>query len=603
MRIFLSVQHLGSFLVYEPVIRELARRGHTIHLAVSRAESLGWEKTLDEVRGDHSNISWSWLSPSPSTSPFWFELAKTIRLWADYLRYFDPYYADAPKLKARAEERVPPKLVRISQHAVFRDSRNRARLLWALRSLERSLPAVEEIRRELREFEPDVVLITPLVYLGSWQFEVLRAALAEGLRTAFAVGSWDHLSSKALVRDVPQRVFVWNDTQKAEAVRLHGVPAERVIVTGAQCYDRWFGRQPARTRDGFCSQVGLPADRPLVLYVCSALFWGSPVEAEFVCRWIRSLRRSEDPDLRSAAILIRPHPARMDEWKAIDLSQFEAVALYGSNPTDDSSREDYFESLYYSRAVVGLNTSAFLEAAIVERPVHTILTPEFAENQTGTLHFHYLLTVGGGVLQTSTSFEEHHARLGASLRRSAAAAGTNPRFVHDFIRPRGLETPATTVFCDAVDGLVNVPIPSPERTPLHLLLVRWAAYPVFLALKRVYGTALFRDDWRRADPEHQRRLQERAKERQARHRAAEETKRAREQRRAAKTAARATAVRDADDAREQARAEKARRQDAKVRAKTTRARQRVRTAIRSRIRQSAKSWLARLRPGRQGQPT
>ena len=161
---------------------------------------------------------------------------------------------------------------------------------------------------QLREFKPDVVLITPLVYLGSWQFEVLRAAQAEGLRTAFAVGSWDHLSSKALVRDVPQRVFVWNETQKAEAVRLHGVPADRVVVTGAQCYDQWFGRQPVRTREEFCALVGLPSDRPFVLYVCSALFWGSPVEAEFVCRWIRSLRSSEDAEVRSAAILIRPHP-------------------------------------------------------------------------------------------------------------------------------------------------------------------------------------------------------------------------------------------------------------------------------------------------------
>ena len=41
MRIFLSVQHLGSFLVYEPVIRELAARGHHIHLAVSRTEVSG----------------------------------------------------------------------------------------------------------------------------------------------------------------------------------------------------------------------------------------------------------------------------------------------------------------------------------------------------------------------------------------------------------------------------------------------------------------------------------------------------------------------------------------------------------------------------------
>jgi hypothetical protein len=543
MRIFLSVQHLGSFLVYEPVVRELAERGHTIHLAVSRAESLGWEKTLDRVLADHPQITWSWLSPSPSSAGFWFELAKTIRLWADYLRYFDPYYANAPKLKARAEERVPPGLVRFSRRPAFRDARTRDRVLRLLRTLERSLPTVGEIRQQLRDFQPDVVLITPLVYLGSWQFEVLRAAQAEGLRTAFAVGSWDHLSSKALVRDVPQRVFVWNDTQKAEAMQLHGVPADRVVVTGAQCYDQWFGRQPERTREEFCALVNLPSDRPFVLYVCSALFWGSPVEAQFVCRWIRSLRSSEDADVRSAAILIRPHPARMDEWKAIDLSQFGNVALYGSNPMDASSREDYFDSLFYSRAVVGLNTSAFLEAAIVDRPVHTILRPEFADNQTGTLHFHYLLNVGGGVLHSSTTFEEHHAKLGASLRRSSSTPGSNPRFVQDFIRPRGLRTPATLVFCDAVDDLLKLPVPPPERTPLHLLLMRWAAYPVFLILRRVYGTDIFRDDWRRTDPEHQRALQEREKAREARHKAAEETKRARERRRAAKTAAREAALR------------------------------------------------------------
>ena len=603
MRIFLSVQHLGSFLVYEPVIRELAARGHRLHLAVSRAESLGWEHTLENVLTDHPTMTWSWLSPSPPSSGFWFELARTIRLWADYLRYFDPYYAAAPKLRARAEERVPPRLVGLSRRPAFRDPRNRLRLLNALRALERALPTVEEIRQQLRDYKPDVVLITPLVYLGSWQFEVLRAALAEGLRTAFAVGSWDHLSSKALVRDLPQRVLVWNETQKDEAVRLHGVPSDRIVVTGAQCYDQWFGRTPVRTRGEFCRHIGLPPERPFVLYVCSALFWGSPIEAEFVCRWIRSLREGQEPTLRSAGILIRPHPARMDEWKTIDLSLFENVALYGSNPTDAASKEDYFESLYYSGAVVGLNTSAFLEAAVVNRPVHTILTPEFSENQEGTLHFHYLLNVGGGVLRTSTTFEEHHAQLAASLQRSPAESGTNLRFVREFIRPHGIDTPATPVFCDAVDELLKIPAPRPERTPVHLLLVRWVAYLVFLVLQRMYGTELFRDDWRRTDREHQRRLELREQERQARHRAAEEIKRERERRRVAKTTASKAAVLAAEAARRQAQTDKVARQEVKIRSKAVRARQRGRAAMRARIGQSAKGWLNRWRPGRQGQST
>ena len=590
MRIFLSVQHLGSFLVYEPVIRELAARGHHIHLAVSRTESLGWEKTLDAVLADHPLISWTRLSPSPTTSAFWFELARTVRLWADYLRYFDPSYDAAPKLRSRAEERVPPMLVRLSQ-GMFSGASRRRRLLAVLRTLERALPAVAEIRQRLREYGPDIVLITPLVYLGSWQFEILRAAKAEGLRTVFSVGSWDHLSSKALIRDVPLRVFVWNQTQKDEAVRLHGVPADQVVITGAQCYDQWFGRVPVRTREQFCQHVGLPSDRPFVLYVCSALFWGSPVEAEFVVRWIASLRESELPELRTAAILIRPHPARMEEWRTIDLSRFEHVALYGSNPTDAASKEDYFESLYYSAAVVGLNTSAFLEAAIVGRPVHTILAPEFADNQQGTLHFHYLLNVGGGMLRTSTSFAEHHAQLATSLDPSQSASSNNQPFVRDFIRPHGLERPATPVLCDALEAIPALPKPLPERTPWHLVLVRWATYPAFLMLWRLYGAQLFRDDWRRTDREHQQRLEAYEQERHARERAAEDTKRDRERRRAAKVAAREAAVNAAEAERQKVQSEKARRREAKSREKAARDRQRRRTELRERLVHRAKGLL------------
>jgi hypothetical protein len=597
MRIFLSVQHLGSFLVYESVIRELAARGHQVHLAVSRTESLGWETALEDVIADHPQISWTRLSPSPATSAFWFELARTVRLWADYLRYFDSAYDSAPKLRSRAEERVPPMLVRLSRARIFSGATNRHRLLTALRAVERALPPVSEVRHRLREYGPDLVLITPLVYLGSWQFEILRAAQAEGFRTVFSVGSWDHLSSKALIRDVPLRVLVWNETQRDEAVRLHGVPADRVVVTGAQCYDQWFGRSPTRTREEFCQRVGLPADRPLILYVCSALFWGSPVEAEFVCRWIESLRASHRVELREAAILIRPHPARTEEWRSIDLSRFEHVALYGSNPRDAASKEDYFESLHYSRAVVGLNTSAFLEAAVVGRPVHTILEPAFSDNQQGTLHFHYLLKVGGGLLQVSRGFDEHHEQLAASLSASEEGRGASRDFVREFIRPHGLDRPATPILCDAVEDVSRVPAPLPVRTPGHLLLLRWATYPVFLVLWRLYGKELFRDDWRRTDREHQQRLEAYERERQAREQAAVDTKRDRERRRAAKTAAREQAQRAAVEARERAQLEKARQVAAKRRAKAVREKQRRRAALRARVAERVRGMFGNRQSG------
>src|SRR4029078_7274683 len=92
---------------------------------------------------------------------------------------------------------------------------------------------------------------------------------------------------------------------------------------------------------------------------------------------------------------------------------------WGSNPIDDGSRADYFDSLYYSAAVVGLNTSALVEAAIVDRPVFTILAPEFHENQEGTFHFHHLMTVGDGFLHAARTLDEHTAQLAATARGTA----------------------------------------------------------------------------------------------------------------------------------------------------------------------------------------
>jgi hypothetical protein len=571
MRIFFSMQHLGSFLVYEPVVRELAARGHELHLAVTRSETLGWETTLEAVLRDHPRITWGWLSPTPATNAFWFELSKTIRIWAGYLRYFDPEYASAPKLKSRAEDGVPPRLARLSNRPLFEKPQHRRRLLAFLRLLERAMPPVPEIQHALRDYHPDLVLITPLVFLGSWQAEVLRTALAEGLRTAFCVGSWDHLSSKALLREMPHRVLVWNETQKDEAVRLHGVPPERITVTGAQCYDQWFDRTPIRGREEFCRRVGLPADRPIVLYVCSALFWGSPVEAEFVERWIQGLRESAHEELRSAAILIRPHPARLDEWKTADLSRFGSVVVYGSNPKDPESKEDYFDSLFYSRAVVGLNTSAFIEAAIVGRPVHTVLTPEFHENQEGTLHFHYLRNVGGGMLHAGRSFEEHHAQLAASLRRTEPDPGSR-QFVREFVRPRGLDVPATPIFCDAVEDVERMPAPVGESTPRRLVLLRWAVYPAVLALQRLYGDELFRDvDRSRRVEEHRREReldeQRRKAERQTAHEAkVRQAEAAREAERLERTARIAAAEREKRDRKAARSREKVQQQRAKRRA-------------------------------------
>jgi hypothetical protein len=480
-----SMRHLGSLRMYESVLRALAAGGHDVQILATRRDTIGSGIDPEVLLGDLPQIRWTWEDLRPHA---WSELAAAVRIWLDYLRYFEPRYAGAPRLRKRVGEYVPALLRRITGWPLFRVEPGRRALVGTLRAVERALPRQPALDALMRDSRPDVVVVTPLLDIGSRQIEVLRSARACGVRTALAIGSWDHLSSKGRISELPDRVLVWNETQIREATDLHGVPVDRLVVTGAQCYDHWFGRLPARTREQFCSMLRLPADRPFLLYACSALYPVTPTEAGFVRRWIEEIRASDDPLLRSAGILVRPHPTRMEEWSGIDLSDLKDVTLYGSLPVDERSKEDYFESLYYCAAMIGLNTSAFIEAAIVGRPVHTIVIPEFAERQEGTLHFHYLKSVGGGVFRLARSFDEHRAQLAASVREPSGA-GTNAGFVEAFVRPLGMNQRATELFVESLLDLGRTPAPAPARQPRSAaalqLLLRPLAHAAQAAVARV----------------------------------------------------------------------------------------------------------------------
>src|SRR5262249_52967522 len=151
--------------------------------------------------------------------------------------------------------------------------------------------------------------LASLTYSRSQQLDLLKAARVLRIPVAAAIMSWDHLSSKALLHIEPDQVIVWNDVQKREAVEMHGLRAERIVSTGAQCYDDWFTRKPERSREQFCCAMGLDPRRPFALWVHSALSpTPNPPEPVLVRRWIESLRASADPTLGTLGVLVRPHP-------------------------------------------------------------------------------------------------------------------------------------------------------------------------------------------------------------------------------------------------------------------------------------------------------
>jgi hypothetical protein len=286
-----------------------------------------------------------------------------------------------------------------------------------------------------------------------------------------------------LIREAPDLVAVWNDAQRREAIELHRVRAEIVVATGAHTYDHWFEWEPTGSREAFLSRIGLEGDRPVLLYLCSSPFI-APEETSFVKDWIVSVR-SAGGRLADAAILIRPHPQNAAQWAHTDVEASPQVRVWpreGADPVDRSAKSDFYDSIYHCDAVVGVNTSALIETAIVGRTVFTILDARFSETQEGTLHFHHLADREEGLLTVARSFEEHVSQLHRFLEQEdgrPSAAGM--RFLTHFVRPHGVETPSAPFLADAIEALALAEVPERLRHPNRVM--RGLLTPVALTLQ------------------------------------------------------------------------------------------------------------------------
>jgi hypothetical protein len=492
LRILLALKHAGYVGVYASLVRELAARGHSVHVVCLGTDGDG-HGTLDRLCA-HPRVS-SAPAAHRGVLDGWSSAAWLVRALGDLGRYSDPRFAEASALRDRMAAKVQSHL---SSAAGFdpltrRLARRRARQLHARTSrelaerairtssrLEATIGPSRRVTASLRAEAPDVVLVSPLIDLASPLLEYLKAARRLRIPTGICVASWDNLTGKGLLRFAPDRVFVWNDIQRGELAEMHGIAPDSVVLTGAQRFDEWFERRPAAERDELVRKVGLDPAHPYILYLCSSPFI-APDEVGFVRRWAAALRDSGVPTLQKAGILVRPHPQNARQWADADLSGFGDAAVWpraGAQPDAGEARADYFDSLAHSGCVVGINTSGLIEAAIVGKSVLTVLDPSFSGTQDGTLHFQYLRWENGGPLHVAADLDEHLTHLQRALAHGPDDLRQIKAFVERFCRPQGLDRAAAPRLAAAIEELGRLgPLPR-ARPAAGTIARRSALYPL-----------------------------------------------------------------------------------------------------------------------------
>ena len=480
MKALFILQYPGYLRYFDSVMEELAIRGHTVAVAFDQPHKQ--PEGMVALEGIPASIEV--LDRVPARPDVWAPVARGVRGTIDYARYLHPRYADSPYLRDRMKKALPFLTRWLGRWTTGTEAWTSRLVRW-LQHCERVIPSHRQLERFLERAAPDLVVVSPLVTDQCPQVDIIKAARRIGVPSVLGVASWDHLTTKGLMRIQPDLVAVWNPDQRDEALTFHDADPARIVVTGSQCFDRWFDRSPSRDRAAFCARVGVRLDRPFIVFVGSTASISSPeAEVVFVRRWIAAVKQGPG-SLADVGILIRPHPYNAKHWGDVDLSGYQNVTVFprhGANPVNDDDRADYYDTLHHGAAGVGINTSAMIEAGIQDRPVFTIVDSSFDDTQTGTLHFRYLLPECGGHLQHATDLATHAAQLSATIDDGVAPSSCG--FIERFVRPHGLEEPATPRLVSALEALEGTTSVAPETAGLWLQPLRLGLWCVAVVASR-----------------------------------------------------------------------------------------------------------------------
>ncbi len=472
---------------FEAPIRALLDRGHRLVILTDAAKHLPAELARQIASLTAAYPATLSFGDSHGRRDFRRRLADEIHTARDVLRYRTADFAAAASLRRRAIAKATPMARLIYDRDVYADPTRNRLADRRLAAWDASLPADQAISDTLRGIAPDLLVVSPLVDFRSDQIDWVRAAKVLGIPTVLAVASWDNLTNKSRVQIATDRVLVWNETQRREAIELHGIDDQTIVITGAQLYDDWFQRKPSRDREAFCRSLHFDPALPIILYVGSSSAIAAN-EPAFVRGWLAALRASPDPSLAGANVLIRPHPMNHSGYAALDLAGLGQVTVaprHGGLPVTEESRADYYDALFHAALLVGLNTSALVEAAILGKPCFTVTASEHRAGQQETLHYRYLTA---RILHEAPDLDSHFTQLSQALRNDAFGRGGAAAFVADFIRPHGLNEAATPIFVAAIEEALRLtPAAPPPSVPAFavdtLAIIGQAAYETALFIR------------------------------------------------------------------------------------------------------------------------
>lgn len=448
MRVLFVGRSVYHFSYYRSALEALRRHGHDLELRFDERWSISnSDLSLQGFLKQHPEVllQWSETRKDRLRKPLF--ALRELRSYTSYLRRSaqSSYYLD------RWRKYLIPAFTRVDKTTPGRWLLGRKSLSDAIRGLEAIAPAAKNVVADLRSVAPDVVLASPANMRFAEEIEYIKAARRLGIPTTVLVLSWDNMSTKGLINIRPDLLLAWNQTHASEAVLHHGILGDRILLTGAPFFDKWFDSENhAVERTAFLRNTGLPDDKPFVLYLGSSANIAKD-ESWLVAKLVEGLKKSSS--LGEANIMIRPHPANARPFAELAQSDQRVVVWppNGQLPESDSMQADFQNSVQHATAVVGINTTAMIDTLALGHPCVAIIIDQYEKTQMRAEHFRHLFK--SGALNVARGMNDAVAQLEAIASGDDNCAEARLAFLSKFVRPQGMDVNAGEMVAAAVAEL------------------------------------------------------------------------------------------------------------------------------------------------------
>ncbi len=270
------------------------------------------------------------------------------------------------------------------------------------------------------KYQPDVVFAPNM--FSAEDCRLLKAARKRGIKTMTTVKSWDVLTTKAFTRVRADKILVFNELNRIEAVQLGDYREDQVIVTGFPQFDVYAQKEAIETREAFCARMGINPAHHILLFAVPG-DWKMPFTDEVVKHVDDAIEAGELP--QNTTILARVHPkytCKTEQRKDFRHVVIDRPGTYfgsGQEKSLDTSAAQTFawtftdkdilhlaNSIYHSDMVLNIESTMTLDGAAFDKPViligydgdHTLPYLESIVRNYDRNHYIYVMDTKGAAL-------------------------------------------------------------------------------------------------------------------------------------------------------------------------------------------------------------